>query len=68
MTWRALSAGLSPAALGGGALAAEPYNALSLPTWVVHVSSVTEWSLAMRLIWVYADVSGNKVGRCRLTR
>jgi hypothetical protein len=45
------------------ALATEPYNALSLPTWAVHVSSVTEWSLAMRLIWAYADVSGNKAWR-----
>ena len=31
--------------------------------WSVHVSSVTEWSLAMRLIWGYADVSGNKAWR-----
>ena len=29
----------------------------------MHVSSVTEWSLAMRLIWGYADVSGNKAWR-----
>jgi|AntAceMinimDraft_11_1070367.scaffolds.fasta_scaffold383599_1 hypothetical protein len=42
--------------------AVEPYNALSLPTWAVHVSSVTEWALAMRLIWAYADVSGT--GTC----
>ena len=38
----------------------EPSNALSVPTWAVHVSSVTEWALAMRLIYAYADVSGNK--------
>ena len=37
----------------------EPSNALSVPTWAVHVSSVTEWSVAMRLVWVYAGVSGN---------
>ena len=37
----------------------EPSNALSVPTWAVHVSSVTEWSVAMRLVWVYAGVIGN---------
>ncbi len=38
----------------------EPANALSLPTWAVHTSSVFEWGLAMRLIWEYAGVSGNE--------
>ena len=33
---------------------AEPQNALSAPTWAVHVSSVTEWALAMRLVLQYA--------------
>ncbi len=33
---------------------AEPQNALSTPTWAVHVSSVTEWALAMRLVLQYA--------------
>ena len=37
----------------------EPANALSLPTWAVHTSSVMEWALAMRLMWTYGDVSGN---------
>lgn len=37
----------------------EPANALSLPTWAIHVSSVAEWVLAMRLMWQYAEVSGN---------
>ena len=51
------------AAAGGPASAlglelVEPANALSLPTWVVHTSSVAEWCLAMRLIYAYADVSG----------
>uniref|UniRef100_A0A7S0QUT8 Uncharacterized protein n=1 Tax=Pyramimonas obovata TaxID=1411642 RepID=A0A7S0QUT8_9CHLO len=36
-------------------LGMEPTNALSWPTWAVHVSSVTEWALAMQLIWLYAD-------------
>lgn len=29
---------------------AEPANALSLPTWMVHVSSVVEWVVAMGLM------------------
>lgn len=37
---------------------AEPSNALSLPTWAIHVSSVIEWTAAMALVWRYADVSG----------
>jgi hypothetical protein len=41
-------------------LEAEPSNALSLPTWAVHVSSVAEWSLAMSLVWKYAEHSGNQ--------
>ncbi|KAI7843916.1 hypothetical protein COHA_002458 [Chlorella ohadii] len=40
-------------------LHAEPANALSLPTWMVHVSSVVEWIVAMGLIWRYGEVSGN---------
>ena len=42
---------------------AEPSNALSLPTWAVHVSSVAEWSVAMALVWKYAAHSGNKAWR-----
>eukprot|EP00899_Mesostigma_viride_P012265 jgi/Mesvir1/21039/Mv08087-RA.1 len=41
------------------AIAPEPSNALSLPTWAVHVSSVTEWFLAMSYVWRYAAVTGN---------
>ncbi|CAM9439889.1 unnamed protein product, partial [Phaeothamnion confervicola] len=36
----------------------EPANALSFPTWMVHVSSLIEWLVAMTYIWRYADVSG----------
>ena len=32
----------------------EPENALSAQTWAVHVSSVAEWALAMRLVARYA--------------
>lgn len=38
----------------------EPGNALSFPTWIIHVSSLLEWLVAMGLVWRYADVSGNQ--------
>ncbi|KAF5843221.1 hypothetical protein DUNSADRAFT_897 [Dunaliella salina] len=41
------------------AIATEPSNALSLPTWAIHVSCVIEWATAMSLLWQYAEVSGN---------
>ena len=28
-------------------------HSLSLPTWVIHISSVIEWSIAIWLIWTY---------------
>lgn len=36
----------------------EPKNALSFPTWVIHISSVIEWVVAMALVWRYAEVTG----------
>ncbi|KAI3833117.1 hypothetical protein MKW92_003636 [Papaver armeniacum] len=36
----------------------EPQNALSLPTWAIHVSSVVEWITAMILVWQYGEKSG----------
>jgi len=39
---------------------AEPANALSLPTWAIHFSSVFEWLFAMQLVWRYAAVTGNE--------
>ncbi|ESW30416.1 hypothetical protein PHAVU_002G151800 [Phaseolus vulgaris] len=35
----------------------EPANALSLPTWAIHVSSVAEWIIAMALVWEYGHKS-----------
>ncbi|XP_014520258.1 uncharacterized protein LOC106777217 [Vigna radiata var. radiata] len=35
----------------------EPPNALSLPTWAIHVSSVAEWIIAMALVWQYGHKS-----------
>mmetsp|Transcript_25938 Transcript_25938/g.45729 ORF Transcript_25938/g.45729 Transcript_25938/m.45729 type:complete len:283 (+) Transcript_25938:1-849(+) len=49
--------------LGGlGALegfGSEPVNALSIPNWVVHWSTVFEFLLAMSLAWRYADAVKN---------
>ncbi|XP_010433985.1 PREDICTED: uncharacterized protein LOC104718024 [Camelina sativa] len=36
----------------------EPANALSLPTWAVHFSSVVEWITAMALVWKYGERKG----------
>lgn len=48
-----------PAAASALTIHTEPANALSLPTWAIHVSSVMEWVAAMALMWKYAEVSGN---------
>ena len=42
-------------------LHAEPPNALSLPTWLVHTSSVWEWVVAIRLVLAYARITRQKV-------
>ena len=54
-------AGLEPAA---AAVHAEPANALSLPTWAIHVSSTVEWGAAMYLVWRYAEVTGGRPACC----
>lgn len=36
----------------------EPANALSLPTWAIHVSSVAEWVVAMNLFWKLGGIPG----------
>jgi len=40
------------------AMHAEPANALSVPTWAVHVASVAEWLVAMDLLWRYGEATG----------
>ena len=35
--------------------AGEPANALSVPTWIIHTSSLVEWLVAMGLAWRYAE-------------
>lgn len=37
----------------------EPVNALSLPTWMVHTSSILEWLIAMKLIWEHSFTANN---------
>jgi len=45
----------------GGLLSvgAEPANALSIPTWAIHFSSVFEWLFAMGMVNMYAEATGN---------
>jgi Protein of unknown function (DUF2499) len=38
----------------------EPDNALSIPTWAIHFSSVFEYLFAMNLVWQYADATENQ--------
>lgn len=35
-------------------------NALSIPTWIIHVSSVIEWTVAIWLIWVYGELTRDR--------
>jgi hypothetical protein len=38
----------------------EPINALSIPTWAIHFSSVLEYLFAMNLVWRYSAATGNE--------
>ena len=38
----------------------EPENALSIPTWAIHFSSVFEWLFAMDLVWKFSENTGNE--------
>lgn len=37
----------------------EPINALSIPTWMIHFSSVFEYLVAMQLVWDYSNTTQN---------
>jgi len=39
---------------------AEPENALSIPTWTIHFSSVFEFLFAMDIIWKFAETTNNE--------
>ena len=41
-------------------LHSEPDNALSIPTWAIHFSSVFEFLFAMDIIWKFAEATGNQ--------
>merc|ERR1719217_473546 len=45
--------------LAGLPLHDEPANALSIPTWAIHFSSVFEYLFAMGMVWQFAKLSGN---------
>lgn len=36
-------------------------HALSIPTWMIHISSVIEWIVAIALIWRYGEITGDRV-------
>ena len=38
----------------------EPANALTIPTWMIHFSSVFEYLFAMNLVWQYSQTTGNE--------
>jgi Protein of unknown function (DUF2499) len=38
-------------------------HVLSIPTWVIHISSVIEWIVAIGLIWQFADVTDRPAWR-----
>jgi Protein of unknown function (DUF2499) len=38
-------------------------HALSLPTWIIHVSSVLEWAIAIWLISQYGRLTKNPIWR-----
>ena len=38
-------------------------HALSIPTWIIHVSSVIEWITAIWLIWTYGEITQNLAWR-----
>jgi hypothetical protein len=35
-------------------------HSLSIPTWIIHISSVIEWMVAIWLIWTYGELTGNR--------
>jgi Protein of unknown function (DUF2499) len=38
-------------------------HVLSIPTWVIHISSVIEWIVAIVLIWQFATVTDRPAWR-----
>lgn len=38
-------------------------HTLSIPTWIVHITSVIEWIAAIWFIWLFATISGQTAWR-----
>lgn len=38
-------------------------HALSIPTWMIHISSVIEWIAAIWLVWTYGEIKGDRTWR-----
>jgi len=38
-------------------------HVLSIPTWMIHISSVIEWLVAIWLVWGYGEVMGDRSWR-----
>mmetsp|Transcript_58037 Transcript_58037/g.141845 ORF Transcript_58037/g.141845 Transcript_58037/m.141845 type:complete len:574 (+) Transcript_58037:52-1773(+) len=38
----------------------EPINALTIPTWFIHFSSVLEFLVAMELVWKFSEATNNE--------
>lgn len=38
-------------------------NALSVPTWIIHISSVLEWVAAIWFIWQFAEIKNHQAWR-----
>jgi len=57
----AFTFGAAPALAGLGLAPPhpEPANALSFPTWLIHVSSLVEWLASMALVWQWGEHTGN---------
>lgn len=50
---------VSPSILPWTATHAEPENALTIACWIIHVTSLVEFLVAMGFCWRWADVTGN---------
>lgn len=35
-------------------------HALSIPTWIIHISSVIEWTAAIWFVWIYGEVTEDR--------
>jgi len=50
---------IPPRALPWSASHPEPENALTIACWIIHITSLVEFLVAMGFCWRYADITGN---------